>query len=54
MTKQQQRKLVELGRAVLQILEEHIEWDADTTDAIANEAFKLNLADTKDSDGTFR
>jgi hypothetical protein len=45
-------KLQEFGEIVLQILEDQKEWDADTTDDIANMAYEFGLAET-DENGKF-
>jgi len=45
--------IMSFGEAVLEILDSHREWNADTLDEIASEAKHLGLADT-DCHGHFR
>lgn len=46
--------LVDFARATLAILESHVEWNSDTTDAISQEAFARNLADSGNFASNFR
>lgn len=48
-----QSRLAAFASVVLEILENDVEWNADTTDRIAREAITRKLADT-DPEGLFR
>lgn len=44
-----EERLIDFARATLMILESDAAWSADTTDAIANEAYARDLAHSDDN-----